>query len=162
MRSRSVLALAVVLAVALSGCSALSDPGSPYLSVENRDDAEYRLAVYVVDVDDRANLTFRATTADGTRTTVGASDLRNGTGYRNVTLDAAGADSQRITIRGAANTSASINMWQPGDATVYVIETADGTASLVGAYAITCDLREQDHEMTIEDGTLTRRSATCP
>jgi len=160
---RRVVLLVVVAAVALSGCSALSPTGAPLLTVDNRDDAEYRLAVYVLpDVDDPAGLTFQAVDASGDRRSLAAAELRGNASYRNVTLDAEGADVSRVTVRSGATTSAAINVWEPGDATVYVIETTDGTASLVGAWVITCGTRDQEHGITIANGTIDGRSTVCP
>ena len=150
----------------MGGCSLLSDRGAPFLTVENRDESEYRLAVSVVGVDDRGELSFRATTGSGDRTSVSAADLREPGGFRNVTLDADGARSQEKTVPAARQTgdarrtTFAINMWDPGEATVYVVETGED-GSLVGIHVVTCGLRDQDHAMTIEDGRIVDRSATC-
>lgn len=160
---RRVVVLAVVVALVLSGCSALAPTGAPLLTVDNRDDAEYRLAVYVLPgVDDPAELTVRAVDASGDRRSLAVAELRGNGTYRNVTLEADGAEMSRVTVRSAATTSAAINVWEPGDATVYVIETTDGTASLVGAWVITCGTREQEHGITIANGTIDGRSVSCP
>jgi hypothetical protein len=161
MHRRKAVAL-VVVAVTMAGCSAVSPTGAPILTVENGDDTDYTLTVYAVpDVDDRDGVTFEATTADGERVSVGVAELRDAAGYRNVTLDAENASDQQITVRASTNTSAAINLWEPGDATVYVIDTGTADDSLVGVHVVTCGDRDQEHGITIADGAISDRAATC-
>ncbi len=161
MHRRKAVALVVVV-VTLAGCSAVSPTGAPILTVENGDDTDYTLTVYAVpDVDDRDGVTFEATTAAGERVSVGVMDLRDADGYRNVSLDAENASGQQVTVRASTNTSAAINLWEPGDATVYVIDAGEADGSLVGVHVVTCGERDQEHEITIADGAISDRAATC-
>jgi hypothetical protein len=162
MHRRLAVALLVAL-VTLAGCAALSPTGAPLLTVDNRDDTEYRLSVYALpDVENPGDLTVRATDGNGDRRSVSPADLRTSGSYRNVTLEGTDVTPRHITLRAAANTSAAINVWNPGDATVYVIETTDGTASLVGVHVVTCGTNDQEHATTIANGTIDDRSMTCP
>lgn len=158
-----VLLVVIVALVALAGCSLVSPTGAPLLTVDNRDDAEYRLTVYVLlesgSVD---NLTFRATDAEGTNRSVGVAALRGNDSFRNVALDSDAAAVSRVTVRAGVNTTAVINTWDPGATMVYVMETADGTASFAGVQVITCGSRDQEHRVTVAGGTISGRSLTCP
>jgi hypothetical protein len=162
MQRRAVVAL-VGLLVVLSGCTALSPTGAPLLTVDNEDGTEYHLTVYVVPgVDDPADLRFRATDADGIGHAIGLTGLRGNDSFRNVTLDLEEAEARGLTIRAGGSTSAAINIWEPGDATVYLIQTRNDEETLVGVHAITCGEPDQNHGITITDGAVSERSATCP
>jgi hypothetical protein len=159
---RRVLLVAVVAIAALAGCSALSPTDAPLLTVDNRDDVEYRLTVYVLsDHAGADDLAFRAIDDDGTNRSVGTSELRGNASFRDVTLEGDAVVSQ-VTVRAGATTTAAINAWSSGVTTVYVVETTDGTASFVGVEVITCESRGQEHELTVADGTISGRSLTCP
>jgi hypothetical protein len=160
---RRVLPVVVVALVTLAGCSVVSPTGAPLLTVENRDDTDYRLTVYVLlDSGSADNLTFRATNTVGANRSVGAAALRGNTSFRKVTLDADAAAVNRVAVRGGGNTTAAINTWDPGATMVYVMETADETASLAGVQVITCGSRDQEHRFTVAGGAITGRSLTCP
>jgi hypothetical protein len=155
--------VAAVALLTLAGCSALSATGAPLLTVDNQDDVEYRLTVYVLpELEETDELTFRVTDADGTSRSVPATELRGNTAFRNVTPNTDPAAASRETVRAGATTSAAINIWEPGSATVYVIETTGETASLAGVQVITCGSRDQSHGITLTDGVITNRSVTCP
>ncbi|MFB6228398.1 MAG: hypothetical protein ABEH88_07505 [Halobacteriales archaeon] len=157
------IALLVVVLLTLSGCSALSPTGAPLLTVDNQDDVEYSLTVYVLpDLENADELTFRATDTDGDNRSVTTAELRGNASFRNVTLDGDPAAVSRETLSAGTTTSAAINIWDPGSATVYVIETTGGTASLAGVQVITCGSRDQRHRITITDGAVSNRSITCP
>ena len=160
---RTVVLGTVVTLVALAGCSALSPTGAPLLTVDNQDDAEYRLTVYALsDPGDADGLRFLATDAEGDNRSVEAAALRGNTSFRNVTLDADSDVTSQEVIRAGSTTTAAINIWESGDTTVYLIETADETASLVGAQVVTCGSRDQEHALTVSNGTISGRSVTCP
>jgi hypothetical protein len=153
----------VVAVVLLAGCAAVQPTGVPMLFVDNTDETEYRLSVYVLpELEDPDAVTFRATDADGDRRSLRVGDLEGDGSYRNVTLADTDADSRRITVDPGRTTAAAINFWESGDATVYVIETTDGTDSLVGVYVVTCGSADQEHAVTVANARITDRSTTCP
>jgi hypothetical protein len=160
---RTVLLVAVVALVVLAGCTALSSTGAPLLTVDNQDETEYRLTVYTLsDPGDADSLTFRATDAEGDNRSVETAALRGNTSFRNVTLHTDPDAASRVTVRAGTVTTAAINIWDSGAATVYVVETADGTASLAGVQVIPCGSSDQEHELTVADGTISGRDVTCP
>jgi hypothetical protein len=153
--------LVVLLVAALGGCTALSGGGPPTATVENRDDATYRVTAYAVpDVEHPTDVTFRATTADGDRRSVDAAALQSGAAYRNVTV-VDEARSQQFTVPPNGNASATIDVWNGSTATVYVVETIDGNESLVGGEVVTCERGGQEHRLTVVDGAKKRTSSTC-
>lgn len=161
-RLRPPLALLVVVLVAtLAGCSVLSVGGPPTVTVENQDDATYRVTAYAVpDVDRPSDLTFRATTEAGDRRSIDAGALQSGAPYRNVTV-AGAARNQRFTVSPRSTISTTIDVWNASTATVYIVETTDGNESLVGSEIITCKRGGQEHSLTIADGFKKRASSTC-
>ncbi len=160
---RIALLVAIAALLTLAGCSALSSTGAPLLTVDNQDDVEYRLTVYVLpELNDGTELTFRVTDTNGTDRSVTVTELRGDASFRNVTLDTEPATAGQETVRAGTTTSAAINIWNPGSGTVYVIETTGETASLAGVQVITCGSRDQSHEITLTQGAITNRSVTCP
>lgn len=160
---RRIALLVIVVLLTLAGCSALSSTGAPLLTVDNQDDVEYRLKVYVLpDLEAADGLTFRATDADGDNRSVATAELQGNDSFRNVTPDVDPAAVSRETLSAGTTTSAAVNVWDPGSATVYVIETTGRTASLAGVQVITCGSRDQRHRITITDGAISNRSTTCP
>lgn len=154
--------LVVVLAVSLAGCASLSADEPPSLTVENRDDAEYRLTAYAVpNVDDPTNVTFRATTESGDRRDVDAADLRGHAPYRNVTLAEDGAQSQQYIAPPNESLSTTVDVWSQDTTVVYVVETTDGNESSAGARVSICEGSGQKHQLTISDGSITKWSVTC-
>lgn len=159
---RTALLVAVAVAVTLTGCSMLGPTGAPLLSVDNQDDAEYRLTVFVLSGTERADdLSFRATDAAGDTRSVGVAELRGDDSFRNVTLEADSDATSQVTVRAASTTTAAINIWDSGDTTVYVVETTDTTASLAGVQVITCGSTDQEHAFTVSNGTVSGRDVTC-
>lgn len=161
-RPRYPLALLVVLLVAtLAGCSALSGGNPPTVTVENQDNATYRITAYAVsDVDRPSDVRFRATTEDGDRRSIDAGSLQSGSPYWNVTV-AGPARSQQFTVSPHATISTTIDVWNASTATVYIIEATDENESLVGGEIVTCQRGGQEHSLTIADGFKKRASSTC-
>ena len=160
---RTARLVAVVALVALTGCSMLAPTGAPLLTVDNQDDAEYRLTVSVLSGTERADdLSFRARDARGDARSVGVTGLRGNGSFRNVTLETDSDASSRVTVRPASTTTAAVNIWDAGDTTVYVVEATDTNASLAGVQVITCGSTDQEHELTVSNGTVSGRDVTCP
>ena len=163
---RRTAALMLLLIASLGGCAALSSTEAPLLTIQNEDDQTYHLSVYVLsDVDDPGEVRFRATSEDGERRTYDVTGLRESAPLRNVTLDEGAARDDRVTIpaaggSAASTTSAGINIWEPGYATVYVVESKSD-ASLVGVHVVTCDGPNQEHSIAIAGGAIGDRSADC-
>lgn len=162
-RSRIVLPLlAVVLVGSLVGWVVLSPADSPTLTVENQDSTQYQLTVYAVpNVDGLNDLTFKATTKNGARHTVPFGYLQSGAPFRNVTLVEEAARSQQHLIPASGNFSITVGIWNPGMMTVYVIETTDGTKSLVGLKVDFCKSGGQKLRITISNGFVPQSSSTC-
>lgn len=160
MVSRARLALLVVLASS-AGCPALSSGEPPALTVDNRDETQYRLTVFAVpDVDHRTDVAFRATTEAGDRRYVGLADLQSGAPYADVTLADAGGHRRHLPVPPASNVTVSVDEWNPGAAWGYLLERDD--ESLVAADVITCERYGQEARATVTDGFRKRWTSSCP
>lgn len=164
MSLRPVLALvAAVLVLTLGGCQAFQSSGVPAVTVENRDDRQYRLTAYAVpDANTPRAVPFRATTPGGERRYVSPDELQSGVTYRNVTVTADGNRSKRVEIAPTDTTATTIDPWTPGDTIVYVVETVDDREALVALEVINCEQSGQEHSLTLQSETKQNATATCP
>lgn len=162
-RSRIVLLLLTVVLVGSLVCwMGFSPADPPTLTVENQDSVQYRLTVYAVpNVDGVNDLRFNATTKNGSRHTVPFTYLQSGAPLSNVTVIEEATRSQQRLIPANGNFSTTVEIWNPGMTTVYVIETTDGTESLIGLEVDFCENGGQKHQITIANGFVPQSSSIC-
>ncbi|ESP88038.1 hypothetical protein [Candidatus Halobonum tyrrellensis] len=151
--------VALALLVVAAGCAGPLLGGPPETTVENSASDEYRVDVYTVPVDDPAALEFSRAT-DGGRRPLDARDVQFPSGERNVTLDNEGATLQRrVVLAPGENVTATLDGWNRGETTVYLVETAD--ERLVYTRVVDCGSGDQSHTLTVESNESFRASSTC-
>lgn len=154
MAPRRTAALVAVL-VLLGGFSVVAGAvidAPPTLTVENEDDTTYRVSAYTVEDRRTAMLTnFAVTTDDGERRLATLSQLIWPEGFRNVTLVDDGIPTQRITVEPGDDVTTTIDGWEPGDVTIYVVEDLGDNETHVQTELETCPRRRQEHGLTLEE-----------
>lgn len=133
------------------------------MTIHNEDDIQYRLAVHIVpDVNTRNEIAFRATDAGGERRYTSPGDLRSGATYRNVTVSHENSSRAIHTVAPAATTSVTVDEWNRGAAIAALIETTDGSSSLIALNVMTCERASQTMSITVDAGEQTKTSSQCP
>ena len=151
--------LVALLLVATAGCLAPLQGGPPEVTVENRADQTYRTIVYTVPDDVHRATGFYAT-EDGERRLVGFGDVAFGAGLHNVTLaDRSEATVDRFTAGPNQSVMTTVEGWEQGDSTIYLVETLDG--KLVFADVIRCEQAGQTHWIDIYSNESVKWGSTC-
>lgn len=154
MVSRQTGLLLAVL-VALSGVSVVGAEvvdAPPTLTVENDDDTTYRVTAYTADSRADALLTnFRVTTPNGDQRLVTYSQLVWPEDYRNVTVTDA-VPTQRIPVPPNEDVETRVDVWEPGDVTIYILEDLGADETHVWSRLDTCTDRQQEHTIRLGDG----------
>jgi hypothetical protein len=154
MVSRQMTALLAVL-VLLSGASVVAGDvitSPPTMTVTNEDTTPQRVTAYTVEDSQTALLmNFEVTTRDGERRLATLSQMVWPEGYQNVTLVDDGVPTQQVTVDPGEEKTMTVNAWQPGNVTVYVVEELDGNETHVQTEIETCPQRGQEHTLTLEE-----------
>lgn len=161
MEPRIVLLLLLLLTVSIAGCTGDSFEDDPKLTVHNTDERRYNLTVFTVqNIDAPTMMTFRATTADGTRRYVGLTDLQSGAAYHNVTIAQNGVDRRQLPVPSTENVTTTIEEWNTSVAWGYIV-TAPANDTVVGIDVMACNHGGQKYQVTIENQMRTEWSSVC-
>ncbi|WP_136718600.1 hypothetical protein [Halorientalis salina] len=163
MVSRRMIALLVGLSL-IGGYllyGSVTGTTQPTLTVENNDTTSYQLSAYTVESREKAMyMNFRVTTREGERRLKTLSQLVWSDRDRNVTLADDGIPEQHITVAPGEEVTTTIDGWNRGDVTVYIIEEHRGNETHRQTAIKTCTKPGQEHSLTLEeDGSS--GSSTC-
>lgn len=152
--------LLALLLVVTAGCVSPLQGSPPESTVENRDETSYRVVVYTTTDDIHEKTGFYATTETGERRLVGFRDVVFSHGYRNVTIaDETGTTMERFTVEANSTATRTIDGWEQGDQTIYLVETLDG--ELVFAKLVECEKQGQSHWIRILSKGSVKSGSTC-
>jgi hypothetical protein len=160
--TRSALVLLVAFALVTAGCSVLQSSDSRTATFENRDSTAYNLSAYVVpNVDDRADVLFRATTDNRSDGLFAYTEVQWAYGYRNVTVDDDGVRGERFTLSPNETTSVTIENVTADAAVVYVVERSNGSLVHVGFPFCDGENSVEDYHLSLDDGGADSWSHEC-
>jgi hypothetical protein len=130
------VAALLVVVIAAAGYVNVSNDQPTELTVENQRNATYQLTVFQNSADSRADMGFAFTTDDGTQQYGGLDDIETSPRYQNTTLVDAERSTQ-ITVTAGENATETLEAWNNGEATAYIVETPE--EELLYAEGIHCD-----------------------
>lgn len=123
----------------------------PTATFTNEDDESYRITMFTPPDRHTALLTNVAvTTPDGDRRLVTVRDLVWDEPYRNASV-ADDVETTQVVVHPGETATTSVESWEPGDNTVYLVERRAGSHSSVRADVVTCTQRQQEYSWTFED-----------
>jgi hypothetical protein len=123
----------------------------PTATFSNEDSESYRITMITPPDRHTALLTNVAvTTQAGDRQLVTVQDLVWHEPYRNVSV-ADDVETSQVVVQPGETVTTSVESWEPGDYTVYLIERRAGSDSSVRADIVTCTQRQQEYSRTFEN-----------
>ena len=160
-RRKIVVLLGLALVSGYAMYDTVSGPSQPKLTVENNDTTTYQVSSYTVESREQAMyMNFEVTTKDGEHRLKTLSQLVWTDWDRNMTLADDGIPTQQITVAPGEKMTTTIDGWERGDVTVYLVEKIDDNETHVSTRIQTCPRTGQEHSLTFkEDGTS--GSSTC-
>jgi hypothetical protein len=145
----ALVGLVLASGVSLAAGAAIDAP--PTATFTNEDSESYRITMITPPDRQTALLTNVAvTTQAGDRQLVTVQDLVWHEPYRNVSV-ADDVQTSQVVVQPGETVTTSVESWEPGDYTVYLIERQAGTHSSVRADIVTCTQRQQEYSWTFED-----------
>ncbi|SEL96788.1 hypothetical protein [Haloferax larsenii] len=141
--------LVLLSGVSVAASEAIDSP--PTFTVSNEDNTTYRVTAYTAESTQAALLmNFEVTTRDGERRLATLSQLIWPDRYRNVTLADDGIPTQRVTVEPGDEVTTTIEAWEPGNVTVYIVEDLGDNETHTMTEIKTCTERQQEHSLTLE------------
>jgi hypothetical protein len=123
----------------------------PTATFTNEDSESYRITVITPPDRQTALLTNVAvTTPEGDRQLVAVKDLVWEEPYRNASV-ADDVQTSQIVVDPGETVTTTVESWDPGDNTVYLIERRAGPDSSVSVDIVTCTQRQQEYSWTFEN-----------
>lgn len=150
-RRFTLVFVALLLASGVSLVAGATIDGPPTATFTNEDDESYRITMITPPDRQTALLTNVAvTTPEGDRQLVTVEDLVWDEPYRNASV-ADDVETSQIVVHPGETVNTTVESWEPGDYTVYLIERRAGTDSSVRTDIVTCTQRQQEYSWTFEN-----------
>ncbi|MFC5369119.1 hypothetical protein [Salinirubrum litoreum] len=150
-RRFTLVLVGLLLASGVSLAAGAVIDGPPTATFTNEDDESYRITMITPPDRHAALLTNVAvTTQGGDRQLVTVEDLVWDEPYRNASV-ADDVETSQIVVDPGETVTTSVESWEPGDNTVYLIERRAGPDSSVRADIVTCPQRQQEYNWTFEN-----------